>query len=137
MTLTPDSNMGLIHDPELPNDRRIFQHPDQLLSQPFDRRNRPGPWSQHNDPSMIFGWIAANVREIEVERDQHTPFCLTDASNHRVHFPGHLLLNNRHRVISMLTKQFGNLRRQVFVRLEFHAGIPGSATYRSCDNSEA
>lgn len=83
------------------------------------------PNAEHDDPWMMPGLETADIREVQVERDEDSFLSLNDFGESVVVDACHSLLDDRQRVVTCLVQALCYLGRHVFVDLEPHYAAPG------------
>lgn len=78
--------------------------------------------SQDEDPGMAAGWIAPQVTDTTVEREQHPALIRCCRHDHRVTLASQVLLDHRVHIMAVATQRRGQIVREVLVELDSHAG---------------
>lgn len=93
---------------------------------------------EHHKTSALRRRVRANVREVDVEGQEHSAFRPADRSKLFIRCPTKRLITNRHGVMTGLSEGLRGRRRDVLVELELHAVLhAGIATTRSRARSAA
>jgi hypothetical protein len=133
----PNTDLVILHDPEVAFKRFSLEQGEQASSQPHQCGDVLYRGPKNNNAVIIFRRIGAYIREVEVKRKQSTGFLLADLSQVRIYTTGHALLCNRYRIVLMLYKQVFDFEWQMLVDLTTHQLAAGKGTTRSRASSAA
>ena len=126
-------DLAILDNPKAANDRLRCQLSRNCLTHLqhvwLGLRRRP----QHDQPEVLGGWITADVRKPEIERDEPSTLKLNDRRKVRIGRPAELLFVDRCGVMTGRPKRVGNLNRKILIDFESHAEV---MERRACDAAE-